>query len=63
MSAVESIWQQVESRHSKNLVAIGVNCINPDFVSQLFKAIRNEIPLVVYPNSGVFCCAVNKEAI
>lgn len=51
-AAVESIWSRCEARKNTNLVAVGVNCINPDFVSTLFKSIKRKVPLVVYPNSG-----------
>jgi len=49
---------QVEAaRKRQNLVAVGINCIQPGFVSELFKGVEKEvqdfnIPLVVYPNSG-----------
>ncbi|XP_077284204.1 betaine-homocysteine S-methyltransferase-like [Arctopsyche grandis] len=42
----------------KQIVAVGVNCVNPTYVSELFKDINkgreenDKIPLVVYPNSG-----------
>ncbi|XP_077284206.1 betaine-homocysteine S-methyltransferase-like isoform X2 [Arctopsyche grandis] len=42
----------------EQILAVGVNCVNPTYVSKLCKGInegRNEknlIPLVVYPNSG-----------
>jgi len=51
-SAVEMIWSRVEARQKKNLIAIGVNCINPNYVAELFKSLKRKIPLVVYPNSG-----------
>jgi homocysteine S-methyltransferase len=50
--AAESVWRRVEARRKKSLIAVGVNCLSPDFVSKLFKSVRMEIPLVVYPNSG-----------
>lgn len=40
--------------HHPNIVAIGVNCTKPEFVSSLFtklSAVTN-LPLVVYPNAG-----------
>lgn len=49
---------QVEAaRKRQNLVAVGINCIQPGFVTELFKGVEKEvqdfnIPLVVYPNSG-----------
>lgn len=51
-TAIETIQNQIAARGSKNLVALGINCINPDFVSDLFKTIKVNVPLVVYPNSG-----------
>ena len=50
--AAEATWRRVESRRKNNLIAVGVNCLSPDFVSKLFKSIRMDIPLIVYPNSG-----------
>ncbi|XP_034230707.1 homocysteine S-methyltransferase-like isoform X2 [Thrips palmi] len=44
------------SRNSNQLVAVGVNCLNPKYVTSLFSRINEEgrphIPLIVYPNSG-----------
>ncbi|XP_008545696.1 homocysteine S-methyltransferase [Microplitis demolitor] len=40
---------------SKQLVAVGINCLAPTAVTPLIKGIQNNnkfIPLVVYPNSG-----------
>ena len=51
-SAVKIIHDQVAARDNQNLVAIGVNCINPDFVSELFEPLKGKFILVVYPNSG-----------
>lgn len=56
--SVRAICTQVETaRKRQNLVAIGINCIHPSFVSSLFSEVKKEvqdfdIPLVVYPNSG-----------
>ncbi|CRK88409.1 CLUMA_CG002188, isoform A [Clunio marinus] len=50
--AVDSIFTRVAARNKKNLVAVGINCINSEFVSQLLRSIKVEVPLVVYPNSG-----------
>ncbi|CAG9809934.1 unnamed protein product [Chironomus riparius] len=56
--SVRSICKQVEAaRKRQNLVAVGINCIQPGFVTELFKEVEKEvqdfnIPLVVYPNSG-----------
>ncbi|XP_063229762.1 homocysteine S-methyltransferase YbgG-like [Bacillus rossius redtenbacheri] len=51
--AARACWD----RDSSQLVAVGVNCVNPSFVSSLFTGINKgrqncPIPLVVYPNSG-----------
>lgn len=41
-----------------SLVAVGVNCLNPQFICPLFKSLNGgrtkdqKLPLVVYPNSG-----------
>ena len=37
----------MEARKNKNLVALGVNCINPDYVADLFINVQQKIPLVV----------------
>jgi len=50
--AVETIWQQVKTRGNENLLAIGINCINPQHVTPLFESVKVKVPLVVYPNSG-----------
>lgn len=41
----------------KQLVAVGANCLAPRLVENLFKGINkgrenNQVPLIVYPNSG-----------
>lgn len=42
------------------LIAVGVNCIRPLMVSPLIETLKTEnIPLVVYPNSGERWDAVN----
>lgn len=60
--AISAIFQQVEASKNDNLIAIGVNCINPCFVSKLFKSAQNaaaaadkmkNVPFIVYPNSGI----------
>jgi S-methylmethionine-dependent homocysteine/selenocysteine methylase len=57
LDAVLSIVKQVQARKSKNLVAIGINCIHPSHVTNLFTEVSESVkklnvPLVVYPNSG-----------
>lgn len=49
---VEEICQRVADKGSTNLVAIGMNCVNPDIVSPLLKSVTRKVPFVVYPNSG-----------
>lgn len=48
------MWEKAKS--SGNILAVGVNCINPIYVTNLFKSLNEsrveKIPLVVYPNSG-----------
>jgi Homocysteine/selenocysteine methylase (S-methylmethionine-dependent) len=42
------------------LIAVGVNCVRPLMVSPLIEQLKTEnIPLVVYPNSGERYDAVN----
>lgn len=40
--------------HHKNVIAIGVNCTKPEFVTSLFTKLNEatDLPLVVYPNAG-----------
>lgn len=40
--------------HHPNIVAIGVNCTKPEFVTSLFSKLSEvtDLPLVVYPNAG-----------
>lgn len=52
------IWNKAKDLMNDNLVAVGVNCVHPEFVTPLFKSvnekrpIKERIPLIVYPNSG-----------
>lgn len=41
-------------KHSSDqLVAIGMNCLHPAFVTPLLKTVKDlDIPWIVYPNSG-----------
>lgn len=57
--AALSIWEKLAKRKAlHNCLAIGVNCLHPKFVTQLFQSLngnrsdKEKIPLVVYPNSG-----------
>lgn len=60
-SAAQSVWDQATATNNdekSNLVAVGVNCLNPQFITPLFKSLNGnrtadqQLPLVVYPNSG-----------
>lgn len=44
---------EVVANHS-NIVAIGINCTKPEFVTSLFSKLSkvSDLPLVVYPNAG-----------
>ncbi|XP_055637116.1 homocysteine S-methyltransferase-like [Toxorhynchites rutilus septentrionalis] len=52
------IWNEAKRQGNGNLLAVGANCVHPQFVTPLFKGINEKrsvhdrIPLVVYPNSG-----------
>jgi len=53
------IWDIVKQKNAlKKLLAIGVNCVHPRYITPLFKSlngnlsIEKRIPLVAYPNSG-----------
>lgn len=56
--AICHIWNKVKENKSDQLLAIGVNCVHPANVTQLFKNVNghlsaeNQLPLIVYPNSG-----------
>lgn len=56
--AAAYIWNKAKDMMNDNLIAVGVNCVNPQFVTPLFKSInekrstKERIPLIVYPNSG-----------
>ncbi|XP_055370828.1 uncharacterized protein LOC129605223 isoform X2 [Condylostylus longicornis] len=54
-----TLWDKMEKRQVvQNCLALGVNCLNPQFVTPLFESLNGDIddehkiPLVVYPNSG-----------
>lgn len=53
---LKDVAHECWSRNSNQLVAIGVNCLNPKYVTSLLSQINEEgrphIPLIVYPNSG-----------
>lgn len=55
---VSNLWNKAKLFGNENLVAIGVNCVHPQFVTPLFRAVnekrptKERIPLIVYPNSG-----------
>ena len=46
---------------SSSAIAVGVNCTNPFFVSDLLEGAVSQIPFVVYPNSGRFWDADKKQ--
>ncbi|XP_068140104.1 uncharacterized protein Bhmt [Drosophila tropicalis] len=56
--AAHTIWRMVQAASQENrLLGIGVNCVNPNFVSNLFKSLNSlagpdRIPLIVYSNRG-----------
>lgn len=56
--AALSLWRLVQSRKAENrLLGIGVNCVNPLFVTPLLSSLTkvagsDRIPLVVYSNRG-----------
>lgn len=39
-------------RDVPNIVAVGVNCTKPEFVSELLEYLGDDLPAVVYPNAG-----------
>ncbi|KAL6448425.1 hypothetical protein ACFW04_000387 [Cataglyphis niger] len=65
-----SIFQEVAVRcyrtSPSQIVAVGVNCIDPRYVTSLLKGInvnassRDFIPLIVYPNRGGSCSATGE---
>lgn len=50
------------SRHEEQILAFGVNCVNPDLASAALKHMQGltSLPLVCYPNSGEDWDAVTK---
>ncbi|XP_055598780.1 homocysteine S-methyltransferase-like [Uranotaenia lowii] len=52
------LWERARQLENDNLIAVGVNCVHPSFVTPLLKAVNenrppaDRIPLIVYPNSG-----------
>ncbi|XP_073820739.1 homocysteine S-methyltransferase-like [Musca autumnalis] len=57
--AALSVWDIVKEHNAVgNCLGIGVNCVHPKFVTSLLKTVNGDkscveqIPLVVYPNSG-----------
>ncbi|XP_026683206.1 uncharacterized protein LOC103514429 isoform X1 [Diaphorina citri] len=63
----ESFTQVARTCYNMNpdqLIAVGVNCVRPLMVSSLIEQLKTEnIPLVVYPNSGERYDAVNARWI
>ncbi|XP_034474388.1 homocysteine S-methyltransferase [Drosophila innubila] len=57
--AATAIWDILHERKAQDkCLAVGVNCVHPKFVTPLLKSlngdrsVEDQIPLVVYPNSG-----------
>lgn len=57
--AANAIWDILRERKALDkCLAVGVNCVHPKFVTPLFQSlngdrtVEEQIPLVVYPNSG-----------
>lgn len=50
--AVNEICQRLADNGNSNMVAIGMNCVNPDIVKPLLASVERKVPFVVYPNSG-----------
>ncbi|XP_062535752.1 AP2-associated protein kinase 1 isoform X2 [Armigeres subalbatus] len=52
------LWSKARALKNPNLLAVGVNCVHPQYAIQLLKAVNDrrpdedKIPLIVYPNSG-----------
>lgn len=52
------IWTKARALKNPNLLAVGVNCVHPQFAILLMQAVNDrrpeddKIPLIVYPNSG-----------
>lgn len=74
-TTINELWTKSKQlpNHS-NLIALGVNCTHPSHIASLFKSVngsrasQEQIPFVVYPNSGevyqasdewVFFCITN----
>ncbi|XP_052888652.1 AP2-associated protein kinase 1 [Anopheles moucheti] len=60
---VIALWNRAKQLPNPNLLALGVNCVNPQHVLPLLRSVHeqcgfsptdgaNRIPLIVYPNSG-----------
>jgi homocysteine S-methyltransferase len=52
-----------ELQHSAQIVAVGVNCTPPQYITPLLQRMHDQTdrPLVVYPNSGEFYDASSKQ--
>lgn len=50
MSAIETFWV---NKFKKQLLAIGMNCLNPKFITSLLMSVKTEnVNFIVYPNGG-----------
>ncbi|XP_005182626.1 uncharacterized protein LOC101898193 isoform X2 [Musca domestica] len=61
-NAAKAVWDMIKKKHGAkakdHIYGIGVNCVNPNFVANLFKSLHTLLgnedlpPLVVYSNRG-----------
>jgi len=57
-SAVDKFWL---NGSQKQLIAIGVNCLHPKFVTPLLTSVKTEnVNFIVYPNGGGVWDPINK---
>nr|XP_018911624.1 PREDICTED: uncharacterized protein LOC109040238 [Bemisia tabaci] len=57
VTAANSVW----CKNPDQIIAIGVNCVNPNFVTPLISPIVEKIPTIVYPNNGELWDDVNHK--
>lgn len=49
-------------RHNPQLIAIGINCTNLQYITSLLKSIHNySTPFIIYPNDGSFVTNLDLE--
>ena len=52
-NVVKLIWNKAKALKNHNLLTIGINCMNPKYVTPLFQNLDDDdIPLLVKPTSG-----------